>query len=80
MKPAFATMAKEYGRWPWPRQVLGEFLEQIEKQQPKAIVFDILFSDPDIYNPRVTPISIPPLPPRTTLSSLCYVLILQAII
>jgi adenylate cyclase len=48
---SLAAMAKDYGRWPWPRQVLGEFLEQIEKQQPKAIVFDILFSDADIYNP-----------------------------
>lgn len=48
---SLAAMAKEYGRWPWPRQVMGEFLEQIEKQQPKAIVFDILFSDADVYNP-----------------------------
>ena len=48
---SLAAMAKDYGRWPWPRQVLGEFIEQLEKQQPKAIVFDILFSDPDIYNP-----------------------------
>jgi CHASE2 domain-containing sensor protein len=48
---SLAAMAKEYGRWPWPRQVLGEFLEQIEKQQPKAVVFDILFSDADVYNP-----------------------------
>ena len=44
------AMSKDYGRWPWPRQVLGEFLEQIEKQQPKAVVFDILFSDADVYN------------------------------
>jgi CHASE2 domain-containing sensor protein len=48
---SLAAMAKEYGRWPWPRQVLGEFLQQIEKQQPKAVVFDILFSDADVYNP-----------------------------
>ncbi len=48
---SLAAMAKDYGRWPWPRQVLGEFVEQIEKQRPKAIVFDILFSDPDVYNP-----------------------------
>ncbi|MBI3223247.1 MAG: CHASE2 domain-containing protein [Nitrosomonadales bacterium] len=47
---SLAAMAKEYGRWPWPRQVLGEFVEQIEKQHPKAVVFDILFSDPDVYN------------------------------
>ncbi|NOT14721.1 MAG: CHASE2 domain-containing protein [Methylotenera sp.] len=48
---SLSAMAGEYGRWPWPRQVLGEFVENIEAQQPKAIVFDILFSDPDIYNP-----------------------------
>ena len=48
---SLAAMAKEYGRWPWPRQVLGEFLELLEQQNPKAVVFDILFSDPDIYNP-----------------------------
>ncbi|BBJ00368.1 hypothetical protein FGKAn22_20600 [Ferrigenium kumadai] len=48
---SLAAMSKDYGRWPWPRQVLGEFLENIEKQQPKAVVFDILFSDADVYNP-----------------------------
>lgn len=48
---SLSAMAKEYGRWPWPRQVLGEFVEQIEKQHPKAVVFDILMSDADIYNP-----------------------------
>ncbi len=48
---SLAAMAAEYGRWPWPRQILGEFLERIESQHPKAVVFDILFSDPDIYNP-----------------------------
>jgi len=47
---SLAAMAKDYGRWPWPRQVLGEFVEGIEAQHPKAIVFDILFSDPDVYN------------------------------
>jgi CHASE2 domain-containing sensor protein len=48
---SLAAMAKDFGRWPWPRQVLGEFLENVEKQQPKAVVFDILFSDADVYNP-----------------------------
>lgn len=48
---SLAAMAEEYGRWPWPRQVFGEFLENIQAQNPKAIVFDILFSDADIYNP-----------------------------
>lgn len=48
---SLSAMAKEYGRWPWPRQVFGEFVENIEAQNPKAIVFDILFSDADVYNP-----------------------------
>jgi CHASE2 domain-containing sensor protein len=48
---SLAALAPDYGRWPWPRQVFGEFLEQLERQQPKAVVFDILFSDADIYNP-----------------------------
>jgi len=48
---SLASMSKEYGRWPWPRQVLGEFVENLQAQKPKAIVFDILFSDADIYNP-----------------------------
>jgi adenylate cyclase len=47
---SLAGMAGEFGRWPWPRQVFGEFIEQIERQKPAAIVFDILFSDPDVYN------------------------------
>jgi CHASE2 domain-containing sensor protein len=47
-----ASMSKEYGRWPWPRQVLGEFLEHLEEQHPRAVIFDILFSDPDVYNPE----------------------------
>ena len=48
---SLATMSAEYGRWPWPRQVMGEFVKQIEKQHPQAVVFDIVFSDPDVYNP-----------------------------
>jgi len=48
---SLAAMAKDYGRWPWPRQVFAEFLEILQEQRPQAVVFDILFSDPDIYNP-----------------------------
>ena len=49
---SLAEMAKEYGRWPWPRQVIGEFVKEIEKQHPQAVVFDIVFSDPDVFNPK----------------------------
>jgi CHASE2 domain-containing sensor protein len=48
---SLAAMAGDYGRWPWPRQVLGEFVEHLARQAPKAIVFDVLFSDPDVFNP-----------------------------
>lgn len=48
---SLSALAGEYGRWPWPRQVFGEFLENIAPQQPRAVVFDILFSDADLFNP-----------------------------
>lgn len=49
---SLAAMAKDYGRWPWPRQVLAELVQGIEQQQPAAIVFDVLFSDADVVNPE----------------------------
>jgi CHASE2 domain-containing sensor protein len=49
---SLSALSKQYGRWPWPRRVLGEFVEQVEKQHPKAVVFDILFSDADVFNPK----------------------------
>ena len=48
---SLSALAPEYGRWPWPRQVFGEFVTQLEQQNPKAIVFDVLFSDADVQNP-----------------------------
>ncbi len=48
---SLAAMAPEYGRWPWARSVLAETLEGIARQRPKAVVFDITFSDADVYNP-----------------------------
>lgn len=47
---SLADMSSEYGRWPWPRKVLGELVEEIEKQKPQAIVFDIIYSEPDVFN------------------------------
>lgn len=48
---SLAAMAPDYGRWPWPRRVLGEFIDTVEAQGPQAIVLDILFADPDVHNP-----------------------------
>ncbi|HSD96204.1 MAG TPA: CHASE2 domain-containing protein [Sulfuricaulis sp.] len=49
-EPALAAMAPEFGRWPWPRNLMGELVEGIAQQNPKAIVFDVMFSDPDVFN------------------------------
>jgi len=48
---SLAAMAAEHGRWPWPNRVLGELVKGIEAQKPRAIVFDILFSDRDTQRP-----------------------------
>ena len=47
---SLALMGTEFGRWPWPRDVLGAVLSELERQQAKAVIFDILFSDPDLKN------------------------------
>ncbi|MFT5758624.1 MAG: adenylate cyclase [Alteromonadaceae bacterium] len=39
------------GRWVWPRSVHAELLSSLKEHQPLAIVFDILFSEKDIYRP-----------------------------
>lgn len=44
-------MAGEFGRWPWSRAVHAELLEKILAQRPRAVVFDILFTDYDVANP-----------------------------
>ncbi|HEY5800296.1 MAG TPA: adenylate/guanylate cyclase domain-containing protein [Burkholderiaceae bacterium] len=40
------------GSWPWPRAVHGELVQGLTKQQPRAIVFDIQFSEPDTFRPE----------------------------
>ncbi|MGD8593814.1 MAG: adenylate/guanylate cyclase domain-containing protein [Gammaproteobacteria bacterium] len=33
------------GRWPWPRSVFADVIDFLAKGKPKAIIFDILFSE-----------------------------------
>jgi adenylate cyclase len=47
-EPSLAAMTPEYGRYPWSRAVYGSLLEGLARQQPAAIVFDILFTDPQL--------------------------------
>lgn len=42
-------MIKLAGNWPWPRSVHGELIEALEKQRPRAIVFDVMFSERDLF-------------------------------
>lgn len=49
---SLAAMQDTAGSWPWPRAVHAELLQGIERQKPRAIVFDILFSEPDRYRPE----------------------------
>jgi adenylate cyclase len=47
---SLAALAPQYGRWPWPRQVLAEVATRVEAAGAQAVLFDILFSDPDLAN------------------------------
>jgi adenylate cyclase len=44
-------MAPSAGRYPWSRSVPAALIEGIERQRPRAVVFDVLFSDPDADHP-----------------------------
>jgi adenylate cyclase len=43
---------QEGGRWPWSRLVHASLLEGLAAQKPRAIVFDIAFSEADTFRPR----------------------------
>ncbi len=45
-EPTLEAMVPNYGRYPWSRAVFGQLLEGLARQKPAAIVFDILFIDP----------------------------------
>ena len=45
-------MNDDAGSWPWPRSVHGELIEYLAARQPKAIAFDILFNEPDLFRPE----------------------------
>ena len=49
---SLAAMEKDAGRWPWPRVVYAELLEGLAAQKPRAIVFDIMFTEADSFRPQ----------------------------
>lgn len=45
------SMQEVAGSSPWPRSVHGELLAGMQRQKPKAIVFDLAFTEKDVYRP-----------------------------
>jgi adenylate cyclase len=39
------------GPWPWPRSVHGELLEGLARWRPKAVAFDVMFNESDVFQP-----------------------------
>lgn len=42
----------ELGRWPWPREFHGQLLQQLKAAQVRAVVLDVLFTEPDLQHPQ----------------------------
>jgi adenylate cyclase len=49
---SLARMAELADRWPWPRAVHGELIDGLAAQRPRAIVFDVMFAEPDRMRPE----------------------------
>jgi adenylate cyclase len=49
---SLARMEEVAGRFPWPRAVYGTLIDGLAAQRPRAIVFDIMFSEADKVRPE----------------------------
>jgi adenylate cyclase len=49
---SLTRMAELADRWPWPRAVHGELIAGLAAQHPRAIVFDVMFAEPDRMRPE----------------------------
>jgi adenylate cyclase len=41
------SLAPFFGRWPWPRVVHAHLLNFLARAKPKAVIYDVLFLEPD---------------------------------
>ncbi len=48
---SLTELEPKIGRWPWPRSIHAFLIEGLNLAQAKVIVFDILFSEKDLYQP-----------------------------
>ena len=49
---SLADLSADYGRWPWPRDVVAELLLALEDQGAASVALNVMFSDRDINNPE----------------------------
>jgi adenylate cyclase len=49
---SLAKMQDAAGRFPWPRVVYAELLAGLMAQKPRAVVFDLMFSEKDTFRPE----------------------------
>jgi adenylate cyclase len=49
---AMASDTYGVGRFPWPRAVYGELIDEMRRQKARAVVFDIELYEPDVRNPQ----------------------------
>lgn len=40
------------GNWPWPRAVHGELHAFLARETPRTVVYDLIFSEPDVFRPE----------------------------
>jgi adenylate cyclase len=46
------ALAPTLGRFPWPRAVYGEIIDEMEQQHAAAVVMDVELYEPDLMNPE----------------------------
>lgn len=45
-------MLEQAGNWPWPRSIHGELLGFLASHAPRAVIFDLIFAEPDAFRPE----------------------------
>lgn len=40
------------GRWPWQRHIHADLIDRLREAQPRAIAYDVMFSEPDRDDPQ----------------------------
>ncbi len=44
-------LERRYGRWPWSRQVWQQLVDYVSSGKPRAVLFDLLFTQPNLSDP-----------------------------